>query len=86
VIGGVARVGIEYCEECMFLGRALEVAQAVLARFSGELEAVEIIPGHDGVFTVTLDGDPLWRISEDGKLPTPEEIVRALEPRLRTAV
>ncbi len=82
----MAKVGIEYCEECLFLGRALEVAQAVLERFSGELASVELVPGHDGVFTVTLDGEPLWRIGEEGRLPTPEGIVRTLEPRFRTAV
>lgn len=81
-----ARMVIEYCEECLFLGRALEVAQAVLERFSRDLEAVEIRPGHDGVFTVTLDGDPVFQIGEDGRPPAPEEIVRRLEAKLRRAV
>ena len=77
---------IEYCEECLFLGRALEVAQAVLERFSRDLEAVELRPGHEGVFTVALDGDVLFKIGEDGQPPAPEEIVRRLEPKLRRVV
>ena len=79
------KLTIEYCEECLFLGRALEVAKAVLERFAWDLEAVELRPGHDGVFTVALDGDALFRIGEDGRPPTPEEIVRRLEPKLQRA-
>jgi selT/selW/selH-like putative selenoprotein len=81
-----AKLVVEYCEECLFLGRALEVAQAVLERFSRDLEAVELRPGHDGVFTVALDGEILFRIGEDGRPPAPEEIVRRVEPKLRRAV
>lgn len=81
-----AKLTIEYCEECLFLGRALEVARAVLERFSRDLEAVELRPGHGGVFTVTLNSDPIFKIGEDGRTPAPEEIVRRLEPRFSRAV
>ncbi len=84
--GGRARVSVEYCVECLFLGRALEVAQALLERFPDALEAVELRPGHAGVFTVALDGEPLWTIGEDGRPPQPEAVVQLVERRLQRAV
>ncbi len=80
------RVSVEYCVECLFLGRALEIAQALLERFPSEIEAVEIKPGHDGVFVVMLDGETLWTVGEDGRPPAPETIVQLMERKLQRAV
>ena len=79
----MARIGIEYCVECMFLGRALEIAKVLLEQYPHKLESLEIVPGASGVFTVTLDGAPVFRIGTEGKLPAPEEIQRRLESKLR---
>lgn len=84
--GGRARIRIEYCVECLFLGRALEIAQALLERFPGEIEAVELKPGHEGVFTVMLAGEALWTVGEDGRPPAPETIVQLMERKLQRAV
>ena len=78
----MARVGIEYCVECMFLGRALEMAKMLLEDFPQQIRSLELIPGTRGIFTITLDGEPIFRIGEDGRVPAPEEIRRQLEPRL----
>ena len=79
----MARIGIEYCVECMFLGRALEIAKLLLEKFPQEIESLELIPGTDGAFLITLDGEPVYRISADGRLPAPDEIKRRLESKLR---
>ena len=79
----MAKIGIEYCVECMFLGRALEIAKVLLEQFPQQIDSLELIPGTDGVFLITLAGEPVYRIGADGKLPAPEEIRRRLESRLR---
>jgi selT/selW/selH-like putative selenoprotein len=67
----------------MFLGRALEIAKALLEEFPQQIRSLELVPGGDGVFTVTLDGEPIYRIGPEGKPPAPEEIRRHLERRLQ---
>jgi len=79
----MAKLKIEYCVECMFLGRALEVAGSLLEHFAGQIESLELIPGRHGVFTVTLDGEPIYRIGPEGRPPTPEEVRRLAGERLQ---
>jgi len=66
----------------MFLGRALEIAKVLLEQFPQEIESLELTPGANGVFTVTLDKESVFRIGTEGKLPSPEEIRRRVESKL----
>lgn len=79
------KVGIEYCVECMFLGRALEIARLLLEEHHQQIQSLELIPGRDGVFTVRLDGEPIFHIGSEGLLPSVEEILRRVERRLQLA-
>jgi len=76
-------IEIEYCVECMFLGRALEIAERLLERFPQEIRSLTLIPGTDGVFTVTLDGEPIFRVGPEGRPPSPDEIGRLVEQKLK---
>ncbi|MFB6285044.1 MAG: SelT/SelW/SelH family protein [Candidatus Bipolaricaulia bacterium] len=64
----MADVQIEYCVECMYLERALEVTEALLNDFPERIEGLTLVPGTRGVFTVSLDGEPVSEI-EPGELP-----------------
>ena len=64
----MANVGIEYCVECMYLGRALQVAEALLSDFPQQIGGLTLVPGTRGVFAVTLDGETVREI-EPGELP-----------------
>ncbi len=64
----MADVRIEYCVECMYLGRALEVAEALLRDFSQQIDGLTLVPGTRGVFDVSLDGESV-RAIEPGELP-----------------
>lgn len=64
----MADVRIEYCVECMYLGRALEVAEALLNDFPQQINGLKLVPGTRGVFDVSLDGEPV-RAIEPGELP-----------------
>lgn len=64
----MADVQIEYCVECMYLERALEVAEALLTEFPERIHGLTLVPGTRGVFAVRLDGEPVREI-EPGELP-----------------
>lgn len=70
----MAKVAITYCAECMFLGRALEVGQTLLEMHADRIDALEIVPGSEGVFTVTVNDQAVYRIGEEGLPPLPDEI------------
>ncbi len=79
----MASVRLEYCVECMFLGRALEVAKLLLERFPHKIRSLSLQPGTKGVFTVFLNEEPIFRIGPDGRLPEPEEIARRVAGQLQ---
>ncbi|MFQ5794064.1 MAG: Rdx family protein [Candidatus Bipolaricaulia bacterium] len=83
------KVTIEYCVECMFLGRALETAEAILERYaermigmmskpSSHVTAVTLKPGSYGIYNVFVDGEPIYKVGPDGLPPKVEEIVEKL--------
>ena len=80
----MAKIAITYCVECMFLGRALEIAKMLLEQYPHQIKNVKLIPGTAGVFTIKFDKERIYRIGKDGKLPSPEEIRRLLGPKLQT--
>jgi selenoprotein W-related protein len=58
-------VEIEYCVPCGFLERAEDVQHALLTQFGQELESVALVTGDHGVFTVEVDGQTIFDVSED---------------------
>ncbi len=58
-------VDIEYCVPCGHRQRALDVADHLLDSFGQELEAVSLVTGDSGVFTISVDGDLVFDKSED---------------------
>lgn len=58
-------VEIEYCVPCGFLERAERVQHAVLSQFGTELSAVTLRTGDHGVFTVSVDGEPVYDKADD---------------------
>jgi selenoprotein W-related protein len=78
----MAKIAIQYCVECMFLGRALEIAKMLLDEHPHEIEYLQLVPGTEGVFTIELDQEPIFHIGEEGRLPSPDEIRALVEPKL----
>lgn len=64
----MAEIQIEYCVECMYLGRALEVAESLLNDFPQQIDGLTLVPGTRGVFSVTVGGQSV-RAIEPGELP-----------------
>lgn len=78
----MTRIDIEYCVECLYLGRALEVAEVLLNEFSDEIEALALVPGTRGVFTVALDGEAICAIQPGELPPSPQEVRRKVQATL----
>ena len=58
-------VEIEYCVPCGFRERALDVQQAILNSFEGDLDALRLVMGEHGVFNVRVDGRTVFDKEED---------------------
>lgn len=77
------RVVIEYCVECLFLGRALEAAQALLQSHAEHIESLALKPGHDGVFSVFVNGCLISTVTETGMPPSVEAITNGIRHYLQ---
>jgi selenoprotein W-related protein len=71
-----SRITIEYCVECLYLPRAIALAQALLQDFPDQIAEVALIPGHEGVFDVSLDGKKIFAM--EGVLPQPASILKRM--------
>lgn len=52
----MTEIEIEYCVPCGLLDHATETATALLETYGRDLDDVRLVPGHGGVFTVSVDG------------------------------
>src|SRR5213594_1984587 len=68
------RVEIKYCTQCRWLLRAAWTAQELLTTFEHELGEVALVPGTGGVFSVRLDGEPLWERKARAGFPELREL------------
>ncbi len=75
-------VFIEYCTVCNFRGRAVWLAQELLAEFEQHLGAITLVPGRGGVFNVRLEGKLLFSEQERGRFPEPRELKDILQQEL----
>jgi selenoprotein W-related protein len=77
------KVAIVYCASCGYQPQALELIGALMRTFIYELSEIEIIPWQDGAFDVTVDGELVHSMYEQGGFPTPESIIEAVRARLK---
>jgi selenoprotein W-related protein len=68
------KIEIEYCTQCRWLLRAAWMAQELLTTFEGDLAAVSLNPGSNGIFEVRLDGTVLFSRKEAGRFPESKEL------------
>ncbi len=76
------KVSITYCAECGYEPQTLALTSALLIEFRDDLAAIEIIPWHDGMFDVVVDGELVHSMMRDGGFPENETILSAVRNRL----
>jgi len=59
-------VDIEYCVPCGHLDRAQSLQNALLSEFGRDLESVSLVTGDGGVFEVTVDGEVVFDVDDEG--------------------
>jgi selenoprotein W-related protein len=62
----MATVEIEYCVPCGMLDRATNLQTALLEEYGEGLDAVSLVTGDSGVFTVSVDGELVFDKDEEG--------------------
>jgi selT/selW/selH-like putative selenoprotein len=54
------------------------VVAEILKAKTNEVEAATLIPGSDGVFTLTVNGRVIFSKADTGRFPNPGEVVALL--------
>jgi selenoprotein W-related protein len=75
-----AHITIEYCVECLYLPRAIDLAQSLLQNYGDQIESLTLVPGHEGVFDVTLNEQKIFVM--EGVLPKPDKLVKQISNAL----
>ena len=79
------KVSITYCAECGYEPQTLSLTSALMTEFRADIASIEIIPWHDGMFDVVVDGELVHSMARDGGFPENESIVQAVHNRLGVA-
>jgi len=62
----MSAVEIEYCVPCGFRDRALDLQRAILTGLEHRLDSCRLVMGEDGVFRVSVDGETVFDVTDDG--------------------
>ncbi len=76
------KITIEYCVQWNYLPRASGLEDEIKRNFDTE---VELVKGSGGVFEVCMNDKTIFSKSQEGRFPTPEEIVSILRQSLFSA-
>jgi predicted Rdx family selenoprotein len=58
----------------MFLPRAIELTQALLTNHSEKIRSLSLVPGHEGVFDITVNNKKIFAM--EGVLPKSDYILK----------
>jgi|AntDeeMinimDraft_4_1070355.scaffolds.fasta_scaffold00181_25 selenoprotein W-related protein len=61
----MSTIEIEFCLPCGYLNRAEDVQHVLLQSFGETIDEITLVPGDNGIFTVTIDDTTIFDISED---------------------
>lgn len=78
-------IEIAYCSRCNFLPRATWVAQELLHTYADFVAGLNLVPDHGGIFTVSVNGEPIFSNKEAGRFPEPRELKEAINRFLEAA-
>lgn len=79
------KVSITYCAECGYEPQTISLTSALMMEFRADIASIEIIPWHDGMFDVVVDGELVHSMMRDGGFPENETILHAVHNRLGVA-
>jgi selenoprotein W-related protein len=74
----LVKVAITYCAECGYEPQTLALTDALMKTFGHELSGIEIIPWYEGSFDVTVNGELVHSMYQDGGFPENATIIEAV--------
>ena len=75
----MSTIEIEFCLPCGYLNRAEDVQHVLLQSLGETIDEITLVPGDNGIFTVTVDDEPVFDISDDEY--DVDQIVRTVRTR-----
>ena len=76
------KVSIVYCASCGYEPQTLELAGALMRRFTYDLSEIELIPWDEGSFDVKVGGELVHSMFREGGFPESDTIIAAVQERL----
>lgn len=76
------KVSIVYCASCGYEPQTLELAGALMKRFTYDLSEIELIPWDEGSFDVKVGGELVHSMFREGGFPESDTIIAAVQERL----
>ena len=77
-------VEIKYCVPCKYLNLALRHTEQLLNEFGGDITAMKLIPGDDGVYDVKVGGKVVYSTTKERRFPDYEVLQSAVKKALRS--
>jgi selenoprotein W-related protein len=78
----MTEVEIKYCVPCGYLPTALDMVKQLLSRFGHDISALKLVPGENGVFDVSVDGELVFSKHKMGRFPEVKEIEEEVKKRI----
>ena len=74
-------VTIEYCVPWDYIPQAASLAEILMNEFSWDISGIQLIPGTEGAFEITFDGDLIYSKKQTDEFPSNELIARLIRDR-----
>ena len=74
-------ITIEYCVPWDYVPQAVSLAEVLMNEFSWEISAIQLVPGTEGAFEVTFDGELIYSKKQIGEFPENKFIVKLISDR-----
>ena len=72
---------IEYCVPWDYVPQAVSLAEILMNEFSWDISGIQLIPGTEGAFEITFDGDLIYSKKQTDEFPSNELIARLIRDR-----
>lgn len=74
-------VTIEYCVPWDYVPQAASLAEILMNEFSWDISGIQLVPGTQGAFEITFDGDLIYSKKQTDEFPSNELIARLIRDR-----
>jgi len=72
-------VTIEYCVPWDYVPQAASLAETLMNEFSWDISGIQLVPGTQGAFEITFDGDLIYSKKQTGEFPELKQVTDILD-------